>query len=103
MEEVERAYRAYYYIKQVAAREAEEPGEAREFLRALFAEPEFARFWGIRRRRYRQTDEYRERRRAYDRRRYQAKLKAQRTTPEARVRLAETRRRQRADRKGATK
>jgi hypothetical protein len=99
IEAMERAYRAYYYVKQVAVREAQEPGEARAFMRALFAEPEFARFWSIRRARYRKTAEYQVRRRAYDRRRYEMKLRDERTTPEVRARLAEVRRRQRAKRK----
>jgi hypothetical protein len=101
-EDIARVYSAYYYFKRALVREAGEPGEARELLRGIFTDPAFARFWSIRRRRYRQTDAYKERRRAYDRRRYQSRLKGARSTPEAKARLAKARREQRAGKRGAT-
>ena len=96
--EIRRVYARYLYLKRVAVREATEPGEARELLRNLFAEPDFSRFWSIRT----QTNSYREWRREYDRRRYERRLKAERTTPEARARLARARRTQRAARRGTS-
>jgi hypothetical protein len=101
-DDIRRVYAGYYYLKRALVREALEPGEARDLLVNLFQEPEFASFWAIRRERYRRTEGYKERRRAYDKRRYVDRLKERRSTPEARALLAQRRRAQRAAKRGAS-
>jgi hypothetical protein len=91
-DDIRRLDRRWWYVRKRLAVEATEPGESARLYKEMLATPELQRFFELR-------SAYRARhpelRRQLNRKYYERVLKDARSTPEARGRLAEARRRQR--------
>ena len=98
--EFKKAERRWHYFKRVVTAAASEPGglpgAARRFIEAVYGEPAWRTFANVRHSRYRRSERFKVKRKDYDQRRYKTKLRVERSTPEERVRLAASRKRQRA-------
>jgi hypothetical protein len=94
-EDFERARRRWTYFKREVTRggsqPGSEPGEARKVISEIFQDSAWKNFAAVRHWRYQHSQKFLEKRREY----YREKIKDARSTPEARARLAEARRRQR--------
>lgn len=104
-EDFRKVERRWAYFKRVAEEKAIEPGEAQAVIGEAYTEPAFLAYQAIRRARYRASErgkaKLRVKRKAYDAAYYE-KIKATRSTPEARARLAQKRKEQRQAKKENT-
>lgn len=90
--EIKRVNGMWKRLRTEATKEASVPGEAQRFFRTIFETPEWKAFSSLRSRLWRQTEAYKEKRRAYAKTYYQEVAKAKRATPEVRDRINRRRR-----------
>ena len=84
--EFRRAERRWYYYKRNVTETATEPGDARRLIAETFEDLAWQNFSTIRQWRWKQSEKFKARKKAYDGKRYETKLKAQRSSPEYRER-----------------